>query len=285
MAEREIEVDEPLRESARWAYDRAHELCRDVHGCIHYHGLWQYLRLFGITTSIRNDTPFLLDALREAARGELRRILISGTADYGMLAHVLAAYRAEARRPEVVIVDTCETPLRLNHWYAERCASTVETRRSDILRFTPEEPFDLICTHNFMGRFVPGKRERLTAHWFSLLRPGGVLVTAQRLRRKEPRMSAERVEAKKREIRLAAERYGAPSDPEPAQLAEMFGAFLASRRPRRLRTADELRALFEHAGFRILRTEFESNEELRRARVPRDLLKDDRRIRIVVGRP
>ena len=43
-----------------------------------------------------------------------RRVLICGSADYGMLAQLLHAYRLEKVEPEVVMIDRCLTAVRVN---------------------------------------------------------------------------------------------------------------------------------------------------------------------------
>jgi SAM-dependent methyltransferase len=108
--------------------------------------------------------------------------MISGSADYSMLALVLWAFRNENVVPEVHVIDACETPLFLNRWYAERTRVNVETEASDILQWEAAEPFDIICTHSLLGRFNPSARERLIAKWRQLLRPGGSVLTVNRVR-------------------------------------------------------------------------------------------------------
>lgn len=43
-------------------------------------------------------------------------MLISGTADYSMLAHLLQAYRNVEAAVHVTVLDRCETPLYLCRW-------------------------------------------------------------------------------------------------------------------------------------------------------------------------
>ena len=49
-----------------------------------------------------------------------RRVLISGAADYSILAYVLWACRENGLDAEVTVLDRCDTPLLLNTWYAEQ---------------------------------------------------------------------------------------------------------------------------------------------------------------------
>src|SRR6185369_1501384 len=85
-------------------------------------------------------------------------------------------------RPEITIVDQCETPLMLNRWYAERAALAITTTRSNLLQYATSTPFDLICTHSLLSELPPARRPALLANWRTLLRPGGCVVTVNRLR-------------------------------------------------------------------------------------------------------
>src|SRR5262245_36311726 len=101
---------EPLELSAPLARRLAPQLCHkdpaSGESCAWQHGLWQYLRILGMNHSPRAHAAFLLEALAATARPGMR-VLVSGAADYSMLAHVLAATRAA----EVTVLDVCETPL------------------------------------------------------------------------------------------------------------------------------------------------------------------------------
>jgi SAM-dependent methyltransferase len=178
-------LTEPLSESAPIASKLAETHCdrRDPESsCLLYHSAWQYFRLIGLIRTIASDDDFLISALQDlAASGQFDRVLISGSADYGMLARVIHAYRKVGREPRVTLVDICRAPLQLNRWLAQREGAILETEQSNILEFTSEQPFDLICTHSFIGRFH-GQRGRLLEVWHDLLRPGGRIVTTTRIR-------------------------------------------------------------------------------------------------------
>jgi SAM-dependent methyltransferase len=178
-------LTEPLGESAPIASKLAARHCdrRDPESsCLLYHSAWQYFRLIGLIRTIASDDDFLISALQNlASTGQFDRVLISGSADYGTLARVIHAYRKVGREPRVTLVDICRTPLELNRWLAQRESANLETVQSDILEFTSEQPFDLICTHSFIGRFH-GRRGLLLKGWHGLLRPGGHIVTTTRIR-------------------------------------------------------------------------------------------------------
>ncbi len=94
---------EPLGESAPVARKLAEKHCDRSNAessCLLYHSAWQYFRLIGLISTISADDDFLIDALANlAATGRFDRVLISGSADYGMLARVIHAYRMVGREP------------------------------------------------------------------------------------------------------------------------------------------------------------------------------------------
>jgi SAM-dependent methyltransferase len=131
----------------------------------------------GLNTTIRGDRPFFIDRFRAAARAGHRRVLISGSADYGMLAQLLHAFRLEEVEPEVVMIDRCRTPVRVNEDYARRVGAEIEGICGHVLE-VELAPVDLICTHSFFSFFAPAERPALMAAWHRLLRPGGLLITS-----------------------------------------------------------------------------------------------------------
>jgi SAM-dependent methyltransferase len=221
-----------------------------------YHRVWQYLRLLRLITSIRVNTDFLIETFRDlASDGRHGAVLISGTADYGMLAHLRHAY---GDRPlDVTVLDLCDTPLLLNTWYGDRYGLAVTVARGDALEHSADRPFDVICTHNLLGRFDRDSRRTLVARWHSLLRPGGVVVTTQRV---EPRLAPESPQAAADRARLLRERVVAAaldacwSEPDAGALAD--AAYEGWRRRadgHRIRSTRELTDVLEAEGFDVLR--------------------------------
>jgi hypothetical protein len=181
------DLDEPLSESAILAREIAPRLCRkhpdNEQDCSWYHGLWQDLRLMGLAATPQQHSGFFPQAFGLLCEGRDRlRILISGAADYSILAHVLRACREHRMAAELTVVDICDTPLWLNDWYAKRTGVHIRTVRTDILDFTTNVPFDVICSHAFLGQFAPSRRSQIVSHWQNLLGHGGATVTINRIR-------------------------------------------------------------------------------------------------------
>jgi SAM-dependent methyltransferase len=183
-------VPEPLLESADMVHSIAQYACTgdhvDADGCAWYHGSWQYLRLFNLVSSPNWHARFYEEHLRLELHAHARpRVLITGAADYGMLAYVLAA----ADRPEnldVHVADLCHTPLLANRWLGRRHGVDVAIHAVDFLDRGEEfaadlGPVDLVVSDAFLTRFERGEAERVVENWRRVLRPGGCVVTTVRL--------------------------------------------------------------------------------------------------------
>ena len=252
-------LDEPLALSAPIARRLAPSLCRrdpaTGDSCAWNHGLWQILRLLGLVVTPVHHAEFFRDALFALTDpGRPIRILVSGSADYAMLAQVLCAARAQREALQVTVLDVCETPLMLNRWYAEHASCPVQTACSDILDYEPAEQFDAVCTHSFLAMFPHERRPDLLAKWSELLRPGGVAITVNRLRpgysAGHAGFSAEEARTYGDLVRARAAALPAALQLEPGQLALEAATYASRLRTYPLASAGELRTLFEHAGFR-----------------------------------
>ena len=180
-------------------------------------------------------------------------MLISGSADYGMLARVIHAWRRAGREPDITLVDLCRTPLELNRWLAQRERVQLNTVQGDIRNYECDRPFDLVCTHSFIGQFKDQRRV-LTAAWRNLLRPGGRIVTSARVRpgcTGVVRFGADEVEAfatRARQLATASPSLDAPMAARVTELARRY----AERKQRfAVASLEELRAYFEDSGLHI----------------------------------
>jgi SAM-dependent methyltransferase len=244
--------DEALEEAARLAREQAPALCRrdpaSGHSCAWNHGLWPTLRLLGLVTKPAFHGEFLRAALGAVA-GESPRVLLSGAADHALLAQVLAAFAG--RTPRITVLDICETPLMLNRWYAELAGIAIDTHRSDILDFEAPQAFDAVCTHAFFGNFDHARREVLAAKWHALLKPGGRVVTVNRLRPgREPQwvaFSVDQVWAYHARVEEAAKAIGL----QVVGLGRAAEAYAQRQAIFPLSSTEDLRTLFERAGFDI----------------------------------
>ncbi len=254
-----MHVEEPLAESAPLARQLARSRCRTDPrtgaNCAWFHGFWQYLRLLRLIATPEHHAAFYESALGAAARSsDAKRVLVAGTADYGMLAHVIAAFRRRGIEPEVTVSDVCETPLQLNEWFAARVGCPIETRRCDMLEYPAGPAFDVVCTHSFLGEFPPRQRLELARKWHELLRPGGVVVTVKRIRPdagSEPiRFTADQARAFATRVREAA-RSVTLSGVTAEQLADDARTYAERSQTWPLKSRQEIAELFEQSSFRV----------------------------------
>lgn len=169
-----------LPESAVLAWHEAKHLCS---GCSWYHGAWQYLRILGVVSPPYLQNVFYRGAIGPlAASGDYRQVCISGATDYAMADTIADLWRLPDSAPAITVVDHCQTPLFLNRWYADRVGINISTVCESMLDYRNPGGFDLICTHSFFGYFSPEQRGALIKNWYTLLRPGGRVVTSNRIR-------------------------------------------------------------------------------------------------------
>jgi SAM-dependent methyltransferase len=214
------------------------------------------LRLLGLVSTPQVQRTFFLDALGSlASDGRHSRVLISGTADYAMLAVLLAAYGRSKAEIDIVVVDICETPLILNRWYAGRQSAKVEAKAIDVLDFETQRPFDVICTHSFLVLLPRAKRRALVEKWRQLLRPGGALVTVSRVRPSATEAAVEftpdQTDAFCRRVLAAARNRQDLVGVTPDELARHAQAYAQFYRSYPVASWTGLRDLFAEQGFKI----------------------------------
>lgn len=248
-------IDERFDEAAPRQLALSRQHCTP--DCAWYHGPRLYLRALGIVKGIGRDSGYLVDAVGRMARaGTGPRVLISASADCATLAHVIAGYRAANAPLHVTFVDRCGTPIAMNRWFAEQSGVSIDTHHAEILTFDAPEPFDLICTHAFLGWFDPVSRRQVVAQWRRLLRPGGVIVTAGSLR---PHGAAPVTPFDEAEIDAIVDRTRAAHDDgrrrfglEPQVLDDWATVFARRKAHYPLPDLEGARTLFEGAGFDIV---------------------------------
>lgn len=251
--------DEPLEISAPLAWDFAARHCRlDTSTgttCAWNHGLWQLLRLMGIAGTAARRGNFYRREIRKAVAGKKHpAILVSGASDYAMLAQIAREFSG-LDAPAITVLDICETPLQLNRWYAERAGLSIRTAQSDFVDFTTDERYDVICADSFIGRFPHAQWPQVAERFYALLKPGGILLTASRLRTNDPSrritFSADQVTAFRDTVRANLLKPDAPTgfDLDRVSAAAEQYARLQVNYP--LNAEIKLRELLEHAGLII----------------------------------
>ncbi len=254
--------DEPLELSAPIAWQLAAAHCRTDPAtgvsCAWHHGLWQVLRLMGLVGTAARRGGFYRHEIGRAAGDGPFRILVSGTSDTAMLALAAQACAGRPVAPEITVLDICETPLRLNQWYAERNGLSIAGVRADFLDYDPAQRFDLVCTDSFLGRFPHDLWPLVAARWHALLRPGGTLLTASKLApnsRPGQRIvfSASQAAAFRDAVRARMLEPGAPAGLDPDRVTQAAEQYARCQCNHPLRSAGDMQALLENAGFAITR--------------------------------
>lgn len=253
------QVNEPLQLSAPLARAWSKELCpsHTEGGCDYYHGFWQYLRLMDLGSTLGGHPQEYLKEFRDLSTqwaGTPRRVLISGCADYSMLAHLVEGFAGSDCAVEFTALDQCQTPLALNDWYAQRAGVSVEQVSSDVLSYRPDDRFDMVVTSSFLGYFPDDVRPSLFSRFHDFLKPGGVLVFSNRLRPHVTQNKAGFSEEDARNLVNAVLERSSRLPPELAmdreEFAAMADAYARRRAPYPVRSVQDIEALAEAAGFR-----------------------------------
>jgi SAM-dependent methyltransferase len=249
-----------LERGARLAAALAPELCRIRSGnddCGALHGIWPLLRRLGLAAEPSRHDTFYRSALGAlAASGEASRVLVAGSADWGMLELIVDVYHEQAAQLEVTVVDRCPTPALLNAWYGTELGLAVRTGAADLIRYVDDAPFDVICTHSLLGYPAAAARGELVDNWRRLLRPGGSVVTVTRLSvdthpAPDPEQARWRASVFGDEVLARWRSLGWSGDEgEMRRRAERFSLAQVSHP---VGTAADLRALFESRGFVVVR--------------------------------
>lgn len=278
------EIAEPLAELASFAWEQAPHLCSEDHGCRDYHRVWSYLRLLGTISATAAGKEFFVEEFDRLAREGKRRVLISGAADTGMLTQVVRGYRRAGVQPQIVFLDRCATPVAQNRFWAEQLGLDCEYICADI-RDLDCAPVDAVCTHSFLFFFTPDERPAVVEAWRRNLRPGGVVITSNRIAPAptptQP-MSNEEIASRTEALRASAGEHGIPAD-LAAQIARAAeGMWSASRHDRV--TEAEVRALMDAAGLEVVRFSYQGNKDGQKSSFNNAFMAE-RRAEIIARRP
>lgn len=182
------------------------------------------------------------------------RLLISGAADYSILAHVIWACKAHKLHADITVLDACDTPLFLNNWYAERVGHKIDTIRVNIFEYCSPAPFDVVCGHSFLGQFPPHRRTELIEKWRQILNPGGSILNVNRIRpnstQHKVNFSQSQADAFRARVMQKAAELPAGLRPGPQEFAQRVETYIQRLHIYAL-SADDIMALFRKNDFRI----------------------------------
>lgn len=162
------------------AWQLSGEHCND--NCRAYHKVRPLLRYLGLSAEPVDQADFFNTSLSDAIGNGARDILVCGTSDTAMPELVLAIANALSVPVQIHLLDICQTPGQLARQWIEPEPSSLRTETSDILDWAPAFQFDVIVTHSLLGQFSPESRPALFAKWYQVLRPGGRVITVNRIK-------------------------------------------------------------------------------------------------------
>jgi hypothetical protein len=253
-----LNLEEPMIATASIADFLSTVLCRGNHvsqeDCSWYHSIWQYLRVFNMVSTPTWHSAFYLNALAKLANLGRQRFLVSGTADYSTLAHVLWAFKGETLH--VTVLDLCETPLFLCRWYAESVSCEIETMSADIFKYSPDLPFDCVVTDAFLTRFSPTDRGAIVRKWASLLNPtNGRVITTTRIEQSPGdgvvRATPAQADSFRHRAVREAKKWANFLPMPPAEIGSRAQRYAERMTSHPINSVDELRHLFTSNGFSI----------------------------------
>lgn len=183
-----LRIYEPLSESADINYEFALLYCKNgvmsSGDCTWYHSVWQYLRIIDKVSSPEWHSAFYENCFEKLMKKKnTPKVLISGTADYSLLAYVYHSSKKLKKNAEIFVLDTCKTPLKICEWYAEKQGFKITVLNMSVFDLPKlNKQFDLICCDAFLTRFSEDDANRVVANWYNALTRKGVVVTTVRTR-------------------------------------------------------------------------------------------------------
>jgi len=254
---RPVWVDSPLPEpvtaSADWIAAAAPWTCRGEDGdrCDWYHGAWQYLRLMDVVSNPGWHSRFFIEAMRaHAAPSGPTRVLVSGSADYSMYAHALAALGEQL---DCDVLDWCPTPLAASAWYARHSLATPPALIcGDAGQHAPDGEYAVIVSDSFLPRFAPDALNTLLRAWRRALSDGGAAVTTARIHTPESGSAGARGTPATdwAPTALDSRRWWTAVSSVPVDVvADLASTFAARQERNAVYAQEELEELFRRAGF------------------------------------
>ena len=261
-----LDLQEPLVLSADLINGVASVLCTHNHiddeECNWYHGTWQYLRLLDMVSTPSWHHDFYTKQLHEAlslTSASAPKALITGTADYSVLAYLINSSKQIGIDCEINVLDLCATPLFACKWYAKKSNVSINTYEQNIFEFSElhEKSMDIVVTDAFLTRFTANETQNILDVWSRVLKPGGRLITTVRMHGKTlPARSEEEAvrDFKERAIQRFErwEQYLNIGADKVGELSEIYARKMVSNK---LGDEDKLLESIKASGFDIVQQE------------------------------
>ncbi|MCU7722731.1 class I SAM-dependent methyltransferase [Actinoplanes sp. KI2] len=219
----------------------------DAVSCAWYHGVWPFLREVDMVSSPTWHHDFYRTWLPRDPGG---RVLVSGTADFSMVAYAIEA------GGEVIVLDQCRTPLDASEWYARRAGVPLTARQGDLLRDDlPVTDATVIVSDALLTRFAPADAAIVAKKWFAALAPGGRVVTTVRIHSGSEFDATGEARGRARfaeRFRQRLDGSAAHGKLGTADLVAAAGVYADKMTSANLGSEESIRRLFEAAGFTIV---------------------------------
>ena len=184
----------------------------------------------------------------------LRRVLIAGSQDAGLLA--LVTHAGAEHDVKITVLDVCETPLELCRRLADRWSLSVETIRQDLLDLTLDSKFDVVLVHGTLHFIAADRRIEALTRIQRAIRPGGQLIL---LFNTSPAVGVEKAARGDygRLVVAELERLGVPLPDTELAMRERLDAHQHRRELREGAFAEpgEIELLLDAAGFNLKKRE------------------------------
>jgi SAM-dependent methyltransferase len=241
---------EDLPRIAADAYELAGRLCGD---CRNQHALWTYLRLTRASTGAERQESSLEIQLRDLMAAGRRNVLVAGAQDTGLL--TLVARAGADLKPNIVVLDICQTPLTLCGELAGSWSLPIEIIKQDLFDLDFERRFDVVLVHGTLNFIAANRHAEVLRRLQRAMRPGGRLVLLFNTSRPLAADQAVENHAGYADFVLSELKRIGVTLPDREEV--MRERFVARAHQRELRDAqfegpDGVEALVTAAGFRIL---------------------------------
>jgi hypothetical protein len=240
---------EDLAELALRGWRVGRQACRTCGG---YHQLWGLLRAAGMVRGLDDDAQ-VLGPLMRASLGERSRVLLVGAADTGVLA--LLMREVAPTRPRCTVIDRCAAPLELIRDYALEHGVDCELVHDDLLRWSPNRPFDLVVAHYTLSFVAPADLRAAVDALARCVAPNGhALVVLKSGRAAPDSQVADFRDAWLAEARAAIAASGLAASLDASELDALLLAHAQARTRRKaaLVPVAVVREAFEHAGLEVV---------------------------------
>ncbi len=181
-------IYEPLSESADINYKTAINHCNNgimsTGDCRWYHSVWQYLRIIDKVSCPEWHASFYEKCFSKLIKNNSHpKILISGTADYSLLAYFYHSLSISKKNADIFVLDTCQTPLKMCKWYADKQGFNINVIHNNVLNLSSlDNKYDMICSDAFLTRFSKEDANKVVKNWYDVLNENGMIITTVRIR-------------------------------------------------------------------------------------------------------